>query len=193
MTAADWLIVAVLGFSVLVAAAQGFMYELFSLAGIVAGYLFAAWGYRQVAPWYGPYVKTPWVADLCGFLTIFIVIVLLAGSIGRIARFGMKEAGLRWFDRLLGAVFGLVRGVALVMVFVLAVASFSPGSAFLARSRTAPYLLVLARAAIWVAPSQVRQQFHAGMNAIANIREGVPPAADRTAAPGPHPAPAKKD
>ncbi len=191
MTAADWLMIAVIGFSVLVAAAQGFMYELFSLAGVIAGYLLAAWGYAQVAPWYEPYVKTPWVASLCGFLTIFFVVVLLAGSIGRIARFGMKEAGLRWFDRVLGAMFGLARGVALVMVIVLAVASFSPGSTWLARSRTAPYVLVLARAAIWLAPSQVRQQFHAGVETIANIRDGVPPPASRTAVPGPQPAPAK--
>ncbi len=191
MTAADWLFVAVVGFSVLVAIAQGFMYEVFSLAGIVAGYLIAAWGYRQVAPWYGPYVKSPWVADLCGFLTVFLVVVLVAGCVGRIARFGMKEAGLRWFDRALGGAFGLVRGVALVMVFVLALASFSPGSVLLARSRTAPYLLVLARAAIWMAPSQVRQQFRAGLDAIANIREGVPPAGSRTAAPGPAAVPGK--
>lgn len=191
MTAADWLIVAVILFSVAVAASQGFMLEVFSLAGTVAGYLFAAWGYAQVAPWYAPYVKTPWVANLCGFLTIFFVVVLLAGSIGRIARYGMKEVGLRWFDRVLGGVFGLARGVALVMVFVLALASFSPGSTLLARSRTAPYLLVLARAAIWVAPSQVRQQFRAGMEAIANIREGVPPAANQTSLPGPAVVPAK--
>ncbi|HEX9121233.1 MAG TPA: CvpA family protein [Terriglobales bacterium] len=191
MTGLDWLIIAIVLFSVLVAASQGFMHEVFSLAGVVAGYLLAAWGYRQVAPWYAPFVKTPWVADLCGFLTIFFVVVLLAGGIGRIARFGMKEAGLRWFDRVLGGMFGLVRGVLIVMISLLALASFSPGTTLLARSRTAPYLLVLARAAVWVAPSQVRQQFHAGMAAIANIREGAPPAANHTAAPGPPAVPAK--
>ena len=191
MTGVDWLIVAVILFSALVAASQGFIYEVFSLAGVVAGYLFAAWGYRQVAPWFAPFVKTPWVADLCGFLTIFFVVVLLAGGIGRIARFGMKEVGLRWFDRVLGGMFGLVRGVLIVMISLLALASFSPGSTMLARSRTAPYLLVLARAAVWVAPSQVRQQFRAGMAAIANVREGKPPAADRNTAPGPTAVPAK--
>jgi membrane protein required for colicin V production len=144
-----------------------------------------------VAPWFAPFVKTPWVADLCGFLTIFFVVVLLAGGIGRIARFGMKEVGLRWFDRVLGGMFGLVRGVLIVMISLLALASFSPGSTMLARSRTAPYLLVLARAAVWVAPSQVRQQFRAGMAAIANVREGKPPAADRNTAPGPTAVPAK--
>jgi membrane protein required for colicin V production len=191
MTGLDWLIVAIVLFSVLVAASEGFMHEVFSLAGVVAGYLFAAWGYRQVAPWYVPYVNTPWVADLCGFLTIFFVVVLLAGGIGRIARFGMKEAGLRWFDRVLGGMFGLVRGVLIVMILLLALASFSPGATLLARSRTAPYLLVLARAAVWVAPSQVRQQFRAGMAAIANLREGVPPPANPSAAPGPPAVPAK--
>jgi membrane protein required for colicin V production len=191
MTGVDWLIVAIILFSALVAASQGFIYEVFSLGGVVAGYLFAAWGYRQVAPWYAPFVKTPWVADLCGFLTIFFVVVLLAGGIGRIARFGMKEVGLRWFDRVLGGMFGLVRGVLIVMISLLALASFAPGSTMLARSRTAPYLLVLARAAVWVAPSQVRQQFRAGMAAIANIREGKPPAADRNTAPGPTAVPVK--
>ena len=191
MTGLDWVIVAIVLFSALVAASQGFMYEVFSLAGVVVGYLFAAWGYRQVAPWCAPYVKTPWMADLCGFLTIFFVVLLLAGGIGRIARFGMKEAGLRWFDRVLGALFGLVRGVLIVMISLLALASFSPGSTVLARSRTASYLLVLARAAVWVAPSQVRQQFRAGMAAIGNIREGAPSAADRNIAPGPPAVPAK--
>jgi membrane protein required for colicin V production len=189
MTGLDWLIIAIVLFSALVAASQGFMHEVFSLAGVVAGYLLAAWGYRQVAAWYAPFVKTAWVADLCGFLTIFFVVVLLAGGIGRIARFGMKEAGLRWFDRVLGGMFGLVRGVLVVMISLLALASFSPGANLLARSRTAPYLLVLARAAVWVAPSQVRQQFYAGMAAIANVREGAPPAGN--AAPGSPAVPAK--
>jgi membrane protein required for colicin V production len=184
MTALDWLMIAVVVLSVLVAAAQGFIYEAFSLGGVVVGYLLAAWGYWKVASWYAPYVKTPWAADLCGFLTIFFVVVLVAGSIGRIARFGIKEAGLRWFDRMLGGIFGLVRGILLVMISVLALASFSPGSRLLARSSMAPYLLVLARAAVWMAPSQVRQQFHSGVDAIARIREGAPAATEPSAAPG---------
>ena len=184
MTGIDWVIVAIILFSALIAASQGFMFEVFSLAGVVAGYLFAAWGYGRVAPWYAPYVNTQWVADLCGFLTIFFVMVLLAGVIGRIARFGMKEVGLRWFDRVLGGLFGVVRGALFVMVALLALTSFSPatGSTLLARSRTAPYLLVLARAAVWVAPSQVRHQFTAGLEALDKIRSGAP--ASQGGAPG---------
>jgi membrane protein required for colicin V production len=158
--------------SAIAAAAQGFLFELFSLAGVVAGYVFAAWGYRQVAPWFAPYVSSPWVANIAAFVTIFVVVMLLAGAIARIARWSMKEAGLRWFDRALGAAFGLVRGVLVAMVFALALASFSPGSAVLAQSRVAPYLLVVARAAVWVAPTQVRMQFRAGMEALSGLKNG---------------------
>lgn len=181
MTWADALILVVVLLSAIAAAAQGLLYEMISLAGVIVGYLLAAWGYHAVAPWFAPYVSSPWVANFAGFFTIFIAVVLLAGIVARIARWSMKEVGLRWFDRLLGGVFGLVRGVLLVMVIVLALASFSPGSRLLARSRCAPYLLVLARGAVWVAPSQVRQQFRSGVDAVRQIRQGgAPPAAPAT-------------
>jgi membrane protein required for colicin V production len=179
MTGVDWLMLGVVVLSMVTAASQGFFYELFSLAGVVLGYLFAAWGYRQVAPWVVPYVSSPWVANMAAFLVIFVLVVMLAGTAGRIARWAMKEVGLRWFDRFVGAVFGLARGALVLMVFALAVASFAPESNLLARSRMAPYLLVVARGAIWLAPSQVRQQFRQGMDALQNLRREQKPSAQK--------------
>jgi len=172
MSGADWLILALVLLSVALAASQGFFLEIFSLAGVVLGYLLAAWNYESVAARYMPYVSSAWVGNIAAFLTIFLAVVLLAGIAGRLARWSLKEAGLRWFDRLLGAAFGLVRGVLLATVVAFALASFAPGSAFLARSAVAPYLLVVARAGAWVAPSQVRQQFRSGMQALHDLREG---------------------
>ena len=80
----DWVMVLIVLLSVLQAIAQGFFYEFFSLAGVVAGYLLAAWEYWRVAAWYTRYVNSQWAADIAGFFTIFVVVVLLAGVIGRI-------------------------------------------------------------------------------------------------------------
>ena len=179
MSWADIGIVAVVLLSVLLAAAQGFFFEIFSLAGTVVGYLLAAWGYTRVAPMLEPYVKTPWVANISAFLLIFVAVTLLASAIGRLMRATMKEVGLRWFDRLLGGVFGLARGLLVVMVICLALASFAPGSPVLSNSRLAPYLLVVARAAVWLAPTQVRMQFRAGMDALNGLKNGKPSAADK--------------
>ena len=165
MSGLDWLISGAVVLSVLLAAQQGFFYELFSLAGVVIGYIAAAWGYGRVAAWYLPFVKSEWVAEIAGFLTIFIAVLILAGIIGRLARWIFKEVGLRWFDRLLGAAFGLVRGVLFVAVFLLAFTSFAPGSKAISDSTMAPYMLVVARAAIWIAPGQVRARFFDGLRA----------------------------
>jgi membrane protein required for colicin V production len=172
MTGVDWLIAAVVVVSVLTAASSGFFHELFSFAGVIVGYLAAAWGYEKVAAWYLPMVKAPWVADIAGFLTIFVVIVVIAGIIGKLAKWAMKEVGLSWADRLLGAAFGFVRGVLFVAIVLLATASFAPGARWMSNSQFAPYILVVARAAIWVAPGSVRAHFYDGMKVLRDARAG---------------------
>ena len=67
----DWLILLVVLLSVVGAIAQGFFYELFSFAGVIVGYLIAAWEYPRVAAFYVHYVNSEWAADIAGFLTVF--------------------------------------------------------------------------------------------------------------------------
>ncbi len=175
MNLLDVVIIVIVLISVVTAAAQGFFFEIFSLAGTVIGYLVAAWSYRYFAPWFLPYVKNDWVADGAAFLVIFILIVILAGIIGRITRWFMQEVGMRWFDRFLGAVFGALRGALVVMAIVMAMATFSPGSTTLSRSSLAPYFLVMGRGAMWVSPSGFREKFRAGLEALRQTRNALNP------------------
>ncbi len=167
----DWMIAAVVLLSVALAASQGFLFEVVSLTGVVVGYLVAAWEYPRVAAWFAPYVRAQWVADIAGFLTIFVVIAVLAGIAARLARWSMRESALRWFDRVLGGAFGLVRGALIAVVLVMAVAAFAPGSKWLANSSFGPYLLAVGRAAVWVAPSEVRQRFREGLKVMRDTRD----------------------
>ena len=64
-----------------------------------------------MAAWYMQYMNSPWAADIAGFLTVFVVFALLGGVVGRIARWAVHGVGLRWFDRVLGGLFGFIRGV----------------------------------------------------------------------------------
>jgi membrane protein required for colicin V production len=166
MNGLDWFIAAILLFSVLHAAAQGFVFELFSLAGTIFGYLLAAWEYPVAAHYLAPYVKTDLVASAAGFLIIFVGVVIFAGVAGRIARWAATSVGLGWFDRLLGAIFGFLRGALVVVVLVMALASFLPSSRALIGSRLAQYFLVGGRAAIYAGPGDFKQKFHEGMKAL---------------------------
>src|SRR5215475_9166436 len=101
MSPADWIIIGVIVLSVISAAIQGFFAEALSMAGLVIGYLFAAWKYRVLAEWFETFLKNPWLAEILGFLIIFFVIVLAFHIAARIARGLMKAAGLSGFDRFL--------------------------------------------------------------------------------------------
>ena len=166
MNALDWIILLILMFSALVAAAQGFFFEIISLAGALIGYLVAIWGCSKIASWFLPYVKSQPFAELAGFLTIFFAVIVLAGAIARIVRWMVHEAGFRWADRSLGAAFGFVRGAVIVTAGLLAITAFAPESQELAGSQLAGYFVVAGRGASWLAPSDIRQKFREGVNKL---------------------------
>ena len=164
MTPADWLIVVVVLLNVVSAAIQGFFAEALSMAGLVIGYIVAAWQYQRLAEWFMSFLKNEWLAEIFGFLIIFFAILILFSIAGRIARKLMKEVGLSGFDRFLGALLGLVKGALVVAVVLMGMTAFTPTSKMLENSELAPYFLVVGRAAIWVAPVALRARFYEGLD-----------------------------
>jgi len=178
MTPADWMICALVLVNVVTAAMQGFFSEALTIAGLVVGYLVAAWQYRVLAQWLESFFKNSWFAEIAGFLVIFFAVVLLFGIAARIARWMMKEAGLSGLDRFLGAVLGLLKGGLMVAVILMGMTAFAPTSKLLADSQLAPYFLVAGRAAIWLAPSELRARFYQGLDLLHHAPQKV------TGAPG---------
>ena len=173
MSIADWIIIGFLVFSVTTAAIAGFFHEAFKLAGLVVGYLLAAWQYHRLADWFAPHLKSPWVGEITAFLVIFFAVLIVAGLAGRIARWVMKKAGLSTIDRVLGAVLGMLHGALVVAIVLTAMATFAPAAKWLAGSEFAPYFLVGGRAAIWLAPSELRQRFYQGLDYMRQLHSAA--------------------
>ena len=166
MSPADWIILGLIVLSLFAAAIHGFFAEALHLAGLVIGYIVAAWQYEHLAEWLGTFLKSQWLCEILGFLLIFFAIVLLFGVGARVARWVMKEAGLSGFDRFLGGVLGLLKGGLLVAVVLMGMTAFTPTSKMLEDSELAPYFLVVGRAAIWLAPSALRARFYQGLDLL---------------------------
>lgn len=164
MSGADWIILAVILISVVQATAEGFFHAAISMGGLVLAYLLAAWQYHRLSAWFAPNLKSPWLGDIAGFLIIFVSVLVLAGIAGKIARWAVKEAGLNIIDRLFGGVLGLLRGGLIVAVVLMGMTAFTPTSKWLEGSEFAPYFLVVGRAAIWVAPAELRGRFYQGLD-----------------------------
>jgi membrane protein required for colicin V production len=111
-------------------------------------------------------MKSVWLGEIGAFLIIFLAVLLLAGIAGRIVRHIVKEAGLSFVDRILGAALGLLRGGLIAAVVLMSMTMFVPTSTWLEGSELAPYFLVVGRAAIWVAPAELRSRFYQGLDLL---------------------------
>jgi len=74
-------------------------------------------------------------------------------------RRGLSRARLQWFDRALGAAFGLVRGLAVCSIMYLALTAFPVRLGSVTEARTAPVLAEGARLLAAFTSPEVRTRF----------------------------------
>ena len=89
--------------------------------------------------------------------------MVLAALLARIMRRTASMVGLSFMDRLLGALFGFVRGLLLGTALLTAVTAFLPEGVWLQSSRLAPYFLRTAHAVSFVMPSDLRAKLRDGL------------------------------
>jgi membrane protein required for colicin V production len=171
MAGIDWAITAVVVLTVVGALRNGFFVEAFSLGGVVVGLLIASWNFQRLMPWLLKWVHTAALAETIAFLVIALAIMIAAGLIGRALRWSANSIGLGWLDRLVGAVFGLLKGCVLVTLGVMALAAFFPRNGWLEHSRLAPYFLSAAHFSTAVTPTGLGARIRDG---VKMIREGQP-------------------
>jgi membrane protein required for colicin V production len=161
MTFFDLFVLAIVVASVAAGALRGFVRALIASIGLAVGFLVASHTYEQAGAFLRGVglVESIEAAHAAGFL-LMVGVVLLAGFIlGESARAGLRRAKLQWFDRALGAGFGLVRGVAVCSVVYLALTAFPVKLEAVTKARTGPALAEGARLLALCASSEVRARF----------------------------------
>jgi membrane protein required for colicin V production len=127
MNWADYIILAVLGLSVLIGLFRGLISEVLALAVWVAAF-WVAWTFGpSVASHFEHSIELPSARILVGYGLCFLA-VLIAGALLRFLIGKLVEGtGLSGTDRLLGMLFGFARGVLLVTlaVFLLGFTAFT--------------------------------------------------------------------
>ncbi len=165
----DILLAAILLLSFAGAFRNGITREIIRIVALVAGIAGGMWWYPDLAVHFALYVEDPALASFAAFITI-VVGSLIAGGVGAwlLAKI-LHWSGLRWFDRLLGGAFGLVRGMLAATALVLGVVAFSPtanSSETVASSRLAPWVLHGARMTASFAPAGLRTTFFEGFDQV---------------------------
>lgn len=147
MNWADWTILGILAVSVLVSLLRGFMREAMSLAVWVLAFWAAFRFAEPTALWFDRFVELPSARLMLAFALIFLVALTLGGLVTYLVGQLVDRTGLSGTDRMVGMLFGAVRGLALVtaMVMLAGLTPF-PRDGWWQESRLLPFF---ERASLW--------------------------------------------
>ena len=115
MASTDWILIAVLSASMVLGAWRGLVYEVLSVLGWIAAFLMAQWFAPDVAQQLPMQNADQTLRYAAAFVLVFVASVFLAGLISALMKKIISVVGLRPVDRILGATFGLFRGLILLL------------------------------------------------------------------------------
>lgn len=121
MVPVDILLLLVLLASVLLGMWRGLVFEALSAAGWVAAFFLAQWQAATVAAHLPMHSFSEPLRYAAGFAAVFIASVFAAGLLAWLLKKLIETVGLRPVDRVLGAGFGLLRGVVMLLALALVV------------------------------------------------------------------------
>lgn len=155
MSAVDWVLLVVLVASVAIGAWRGLVFEVLSVAGWIAAFVAAQWLAPQVGVWLPMEAAAEQMRYVAGFALVFVLAVFAAGFLAWLVKKMVEAVGLRPIDRMLGAMFGIVRGAVLLLAATVIVGMTPLGaSAAWQESKGAPILSSWLKALKPILPEQ---------------------------------------
>ncbi len=152
----DWIIFGITGTSVLAGLSRGAVRTVFSIVGLVVGFVIAVRESGALGM-----VLAEWIperaAPAVGFVLIFLGIALAFTLTAWLLRKVMKGLSLSWLDRLLGGGLGFLRAAAILGILALAVEGSGPLPAT-SRSITFPYALEAGRILLNLIPEETLER-----------------------------------
>jgi len=162
----DAVVLLILLGSVVYSALKGFVRELLGMLSLVAAFFVSVSFYRVASEPFKEVVKTENIALFLGFASIFLGTLIVGALVIWAVQKLVKFAKVQWFDRLLGAAFGFIRGWILGSVVFLVLTSFDLQSERIRGSQLAPYYLPGARIIALATPHDLKTRFMDGYRVV---------------------------
>ena len=114
---ADWFILIVLIASGIIAFARGFTKEFLSLFLWIAAFIAAISLEYLATPKINEFIGNEEISKIISYIVVFIIFIFIGGIVIKFISKLIKWSGASGYDRFLGVLFGLIRG--LIVLFVI--------------------------------------------------------------------------
>jgi membrane protein required for colicin V production len=115
LSAVDWILLAVLGLSLLLGLWRGIVQEVLSLVGWVAAFYVSQMYAPMAAAWLPMEGSSQMLRYAAGFVVVFVAVLIATVLVSWVVKKLVSAVGLGPLDRLLGSLFGLMRGVVILL------------------------------------------------------------------------------
>ena len=137
---ADWFILVVLVASGLISFSRGFTKEFLSLFLWVAAFIAAISLEYLATPKIDQYIGNPEISKILSYVVVFIVFIFIGGILIKFISKIIKWSGASGFDRFLGVLFGLIRGLIVLFVIFLLLPSSLKTTDLINNSKITPLI-----------------------------------------------------
>ena len=124
----------------LIAFFRGFVQETLSLLLWIIAFAAAMFLNAYLDPYFINYIDSPEIRRILTIITVFVGIIFVGGLLIRFLRGLVHWSGMGGLDRLLGVLFGFLRGMLLIVVIYLVLPSDFKQSPFITDSKSSKYL-----------------------------------------------------
>ncbi len=115
LSAVDWILLAILGLSFLLGIWRGIVQEVLSLVGWVAAFYVSQMYAPMAAAWLPMEGSSQMLRYAAGFVVVFVAVLVGTVLVSALIKKLISAVGLGPLDRLLGGLFGLMRGVVILL------------------------------------------------------------------------------
>ena len=137
---ADWFILVVLVASGLISFSRGFTKEFLSLFLWVAAFIAAISLEYLATPKIDEYIGNPEISKILSYVVVFIVFIFIGGILIKFISKIIKWSGASGFDRFLGVLCGLIRGLIVLFVIFLLLPSSLKTTDLINNSKITPLI-----------------------------------------------------
>jgi membrane protein required for colicin V production len=137
---ADWFILVVLIASGLISFSRGFAKEFLSLFLWIAAFIAAISLEFLATPKIDEYIGNPEISKILSYIVVFVIFIFVGGMLIKFISKLIKWSGASGFDRFLGVIFGLTRGLVVLFVIFLLLPSSLKTTDLISNSKITPII-----------------------------------------------------
>jgi membrane protein required for colicin V production len=163
----DIIVIVILGYCLIRGVFRGLIKELSSIIGVFGGFYAAFTYYPMLAKPLSKWITNSGYLNILSFLIIFCCVFTIISILGVIINYLLKIAFLSWLDRILGSVFGALKGMLIVSVLFIALTAFLPkGTPVIKDSLLSPYVTLVSEKIAKVVSKDMKHAFSAKIKTI---------------------------